>query len=324
MTHTTHAIRCAGTAIAAALALTTTPTLAQDGQAPFPTAPAPPPVAPVPEIVVPDIPVAEVPEPTIVLPAEPVEPVSRPEATAPAQPEAAPPPAATRSTAPAERTPVRTSEPVAPAAEPAPSEATVIEPPVAPVVADPLPALPAETAAADSGSDSALDTGILAMILGGLAFLALAIWGFVAIGRRKPIRRYSSTTPEARTAVATPAVAATPREPIVSDPRPVSTVVTPLATAAPAAGLLPHAGASVALPRRLPDSFEAREALFRRMIDARPDRANPFTDRKSRMKRARLIMQSIGRDFGGARPWIDLSQYPHNWPELAQQDSAAA
>jgi hypothetical protein len=77
-------------------------------------------------------------------------------------------------------------------------------------------------------------------------------------------------------------------------------------------------------PRELPESYEEREALFRRMVDARPDRANPFTDRKARMKRARLIMQSIGRDFGEADPWIDLSQYPNNWPELASKRSAAA
>jgi hypothetical protein len=35
-------------------------------------------------------------------------------------------------------------------------------------------------------------------------------------------------------------------------------------------------------------------------------------------------MQSIGRDFGDAKPWIDLSQYPHNWPELARNRSVAA
>src|SRR5690606_4726323 len=111
-------------------------------------------------------------------------------------------------------------------------------------------------------------------------------------------------------------------EALVAEPAPQRPVVEPLFPAS--AGGLPHAGASVALPRRLPDSYEEREALFRRLVDAKPDRANPFTDRKARMKRARLIMQSIGRDFGDARPWIDLSQYPHNWPELARHRSAAA
>ena len=89
-------------------------------------------------------------------------------------------------------------------------------------------------------------------------------------------------------------------------------------------GGLPHAGAAVALPQELPESYEEREALFYRMVEARPDRANPFTDRKARMKRARLIMQSLGRDFGDAEPWIDLSQYPNNWPELANRSAAAA
>ena len=101
--------------------------------------------------------------------------------------------------------------------------------------------------------------------------------------------------------------------------------VEPFAPRGPAVpGGLPHAGAAVALPQELPESYEEREALFYRMVEARPDRANPFTDRKARMKRARLIMQSIGRDFGEAAPWIDLSQYPNNWPELASKRSAAA
>ena len=84
-----------------------------------------------------------------------------------------------------------------------------------------------------------------------------------------------------------------------------------------------NTGAAVALPRTLPEGYAEREALFRRLVDAQPDRANPFTDRKARMKRARLIMQSIGRDFGDSEPWIDLSQYPHNWPELQKRSYAA-
>ena len=30
------------------------------------------------------------------------------------------------------------------------------------------------------------------------------------------------------------------------------------------------------------------------------------------------------RDFGGREPWIDFSQYPQNWPELAGRNTAAA
>jgi hypothetical protein len=89
-------------------------------------------------------------------------------------------------------------------------------------------------------------------------------------------------------------------------------------------GALPHAGASVALPARVPEDYAERDALMKRMISAKPDRANPFTDRGARTRRARLILQSLGRDFGETDPWIDLSQYPNNWPELARKRSAAA
>jgi hypothetical protein len=87
---------------------------------------------------------------------------------------------------------------------------------------------------------------------------------------------------------------------------------------------LPHTGASVALPATIPEDYAERDALVKRMIAAKPDRANPFTDRGARTRRARLILQSLGRDFGETEPWIDLSQYPNNWPELARKRSAAA
>ncbi|MBO9602658.1 MAG: hypothetical protein J7496_09155 [Novosphingobium sp.] len=89
-------------------------------------------------------------------------------------------------------------------------------------------------------------------------------------------------------------------------------------------GALPSRGASVDLPAKRPETYEEREALFKRMVEAKPDKANPFTDRRARMKRARLIIASLGRDFGDARPWIDLSQYPNNWPELARRYPQAA
>jgi len=91
----------------------------------------------------------------------------------------------------------------------------------------------------------------------------------------------------------------------------------------PVAGALPSDGAAVDLPAEAPQDYEARNALFERMVDARPDKANPFTDRRQRMKRARLIMQSLGTTFE-REPRIDLSQYPNNWPELRRQYHKAA
>jgi hypothetical protein len=191
----------------------------------------------------------------------------------------------------------------------------VMEPVVVPTAADTRPA-----------NDNTI--AMIAAIVGTLCILALAIWGFVAVGRRKaPYERAKVPTIER------PKVAERAPEPMPKPmaTRPVSPVEPVLAiapsrpmTAGGTHGGLPHAGASVALPRTLPESFEERDALLKRMIAAKPDRANPFTNRSARTKRARLILQSLGRDFGDAQPWIDLSQYPNNWPELARHKSAAA
>jgi hypothetical protein len=298
-----HTHLCASAAIAAALALSTPPLLALAPTtvepAPVPVLPeAAPPPAVQPTIVLPDIEPAPPPaeEPTAVAPP----PTTR--ATAPARTERAAP-ARTQAPAPAPVAPepVVGEEPVEPAV------ADVASEPVAPVTeAEPPP--PAELAPA------ADQTLFWAAVLAGLIAVALAIWGFVAIGRRKP----------PAPVVERPVI--TPREPVSADP--VATeaaAVTPLASPRPApASSLAHSGAAVPLPRTMPESFAERDALINRMVAARPDRANPFTSPIQRRKRAKLILQSLGRDFGDREPWIDLSQYPQNWPELARRHNAAA
>lgn len=87
---------------------------------------------------------------------------------------------------------------------------------------------------------------------------------------------------------------------------------------------LAHAGAAVSLPRERLATSEERRSLITRLVDASPDRANPFRTRKARLHRAKLIEQSIGRQFPAGKSRIDLSQYPMNWPELAQGHPAAA
>ena len=78
------------------------------------------------------------------------------------------------------------------------------------------------------------------------------------------------------------------------------------------------------LPRTMPATFAERDALIKKMIAAKPDRANPFNSYAQRAKRAKLILQSLGTDFSDRDPWIDLSQYTANWPELAGRKHAAA
>ncbi len=78
------------------------------------------------------------------------------------------------------------------------------------------------------------------------------------------------------------------------------------------------------LPRERLATATERRALIDRMARATPDRANPFHSLKARLHRAKLIEQSIGRNFPGGKSRIDLSQYPMNWPELARRHPAAA
>ena len=87
---------------------------------------------------------------------------------------------------------------------------------------------------------------------------------------------------------------------------------------------MPADGAAVVLPERVPEAFAERDALIKRMVAAKPDRANPFRSRKARLRRARLILQSLGRKFAGREPRIDFSQYANNWPAQARKQHSPA
>jgi hypothetical protein len=299
--------RRASTAIAALLALTATPSIAQDTA----TMPLDGPIigtpttvtTPAPVLVIPDVSTVEEPA------AEPVAaPVTR---TAAPEPQARSAPAA-RTSAPVTNTAPR--EPVAeaaPAAEPiTTTEAEAELPPVAPID-EPTNIQPTPEQATDI-------TAVLGLVLITLVGLVLAVFMFAALRRRRARITQS--------AAARPIAA-----PVITPSRAVASVAEPAPMAEPTPAMfrepsrtLQSNGAAVPLPARLPESYEERSALLQRMINAKPDRANPFTDRKARMRRARLILQSLGRRFDGTKPWIDLSDYPENWPELARKPYAPA
>lgn len=334
MTKRTHLSHCAIPAIVAALALGSTPLLAQDAAAPSVVVPPPvsaPPVttsapapipapapAPEPETVMTSNPVVQDVPREIVVPDVPAQAAPEPVAEAAPAPETSPAPrvASAASAAP---------ESVAPADMTTPDEAIV--PPVAPVTVDPVGPEAAPLPVSDTAepaSDASL--GLLAALLGAIAVVALAVWGFVAIGRRRHGRAPMAA---AVPVVERPTVAERQAEPAAAAPlatreATVTPLASPRATATASTGGMAHTGAAVSLPGRVPESFEERDALLRRMIEAKPDRANPFVSPLQRRKRARLILQSLGRDFGEAEPWIDFSQYPSNWPELAARKRAAA
>lgn len=242
-------------------------------------------------------------------------PETEPSAAAAAVPDPAP-----RDTARTERPAPRAAAPVA-APDPEPLAAEEDLAPIAPepVVETAAPVAVSEPVAAPTSPETD-NTQFWIAVLAGLAAIALAIWGFIAIGRRKPVDRKAALMIERPIVKPREPVA----QPIIAEPVPtVAPSVSQLRTAAPAPSMA-HTGASVPLPRTMPATFEERDALIKRMIEAKPDRANPFTAPLQRRRRAKLILQSLGRDFGDREPWIDLSQYPQNWPELAARKHAAA
>lgn len=330
MKHENHTRWTATAAIAAALAFSTSPLAAQSIDAPAPVAPT--------IQIPPSPPVAATPAPTVVVPdvtAAPAVEQSAPDASEPAAtgPSDSAAPVArnthTTRTAVTRTTAVSHAAPVAAVAPPV----AVTPPPandIAPLPAQPVAttntavAPPPATAAEPTPTQTNNVIGTLGVALLGLLALAILAAGLLFFRRRHPVVTDTVEDPLATQPVVD--------EPIVEEAVAGSMApATPMAAPtmihrrdwSPVAGALPSNGAAVDLPAKLPETYEERTALFERMVNARPDKANPFTDRHARMRRARLIMQSLGVTFD-REPRIDLSQYPNNWPELQRQYHKAA
>ena len=54
----------------------------------------------------------------------------------------------------------------------------------------------------------------------------------------------------------------------------------------------PSVAQKIGTEELVPDNREDRDALLEQMVSAEPDAENPFTSRKGRMRRARLILQA--------------------------------
>ena len=326
MTKTKFKIACAPLAIAAMAALHTAPAAAQAQ----------------PQIVI-DVPDATTTttEPTIVLPApEPV--VAEPVVIEPAPSQADPAPVVTttpepqipatastrveRSESASSTAITNTTEPVAAIAT-ASDEASVTGPATLPAATLPA-ATDAEIAVNRAGLEAVpatyADASGAALLLALLGVGGIGLLAFFLMRRRK---RVAAPTIE-RPVVTGRHVDAAPvldRDPVVTAydhaPRPLASATASPAIATPA---MRSNGAAVELPQQVPATFEGRSNLLMRMVNARPDRANPFTSPKARVKRARLIMQSIGTSFRDRKPLIDLSQYTNIWPELRGWKPATA
>jgi hypothetical protein len=334
MKHQKHTLS-ATAAIAAALALSATPLAAQSTDAPASAAPTMQS-----QPIEPTAPVAPAPAPTISIPdASPAPDASVAPAPEPSTSTAPTASGASDSVAPVKHTTTHTtvtrattvthSAPTMAAAPVAvaPAPATDIAPPpaVESVETTSVTTAPPPPAMQPTPTQTNNITGTLGVVL--LALLALAILaaGLLFFRRRHPAIVESETAPVVNDAV---------EAPIADEPATVTPyAAVPVAAGAPLAfrrrepnpvmGALPSNGASVDLPAKLPEDYKDRAALLDRMVNAKPDKANPFSDRRARMHRARLIMQSLGTTFD-REPWIDLSQYPNNWPELQRQYHKAA
>jgi hypothetical protein len=203
--------------------------------------------------------------------------------------------------------------------ESAPVESAAV-PTIEPFVADGAdPVLQREAApVADQSSSN------LPLWLGVLAALAAAFAGFIAIGRRKSPARLAISVPVLERRVMTPS-SALPSAPAAQSSAKVAQPSNPVAlqSRSEPAPSLSHRGAAVALPRTLHASAEERDALLKRMVDAQPDQANPFTAKAARKRRARLILASLDRTFE-REPVTGLSQESENWPELRRSYATAA
>lgn len=297
-------LRTAPAAIAAVLALSGLPAHAQD-------------VAPT--IVLPDVStITEAPAPEVVS-APVVQAVPVAPEPAEAAPVAAPAPAA-------ERPRVATRTVVVPApVVPAPVEAVVDPvPSTAPIEA--VEAIqPEAMMPVDAGTVETDDDGAIAPFLGGAAAIGLGLLGLAAFRRRKTRAAAEAVPVIVKPRLADPAPLADPAIAAVTEvPHATVSDIRPAARFEQPQGALPNRGAAVALPQVAPTDYEERTALLRRMVEARPDRANPFVHRKARMRRARLILQSLGYDFADRDPLIDLSDYPQNWPLVARRKYATA
>jgi hypothetical protein len=274
MTHTSKRSLCSLTAIAAAGLLLSTPALAQSAQPPD----TQPQAATTPEPQ-PEVPPPPQPDPT----PTPPEAVTTPAPVMTANPvvqalpdsSQTPPPAPTATTTPHTIhtvAPKAVAKPASTAPTPATREAITAPQPAA----QPSPTLtrrdpaglytadgpPAATAPAPAATQSPyvrywpLEAGGVIILLGLIAYAA---------ARRR-------------------------EEEVEEEYPPVTVTPEPEAAPAPRAPITAHNDSPV-LTGPVPTGA-AREALLKRMVDAPPDAANPFTTRKARMHRARLILQT--------------------------------
>lgn len=188
--------------------------------------------------------------------------------------------------------------------------------------ADTAPVLPVSSAqtAMDEPTPVARESSMDEALVAGLAgALGLAAVGGIAYASSRRRRRRDLGVDAYEPSYRDNAVVNEPASaPVIAEPTP--------AYAAPvmANRIASSNGDPVALPSQVPGTVEERVALVDRLVAAKPDKANPFASRKARAKRARMIVNSLGRSFTRNKPRIDLSEYTNRWPALRGWQPATA
>lgn len=302
--------RSAPLAIAASGALFATTAMAQDAapaDAPIvlpPTveATAPPATGAAAPIMLPD-PVVEQAAPVVEAPPAPSARATATTVAPPRSDRAAEAPAAPRTAPAVLSTSAATATGVAPVAA---IPAAQMVPAVA---AQPADVAPLSESAVPVAQSDHIDEGLIAGLLGAAGLAAVGGIAFASARRRRnrSIERRSQVIDRTVTA---PVGREPARDPVVA-----TSVAT--AAAAPRTTSVVHGnGDPVPLPAEIPASMEERVALIERLASAKPDKANPFTSRKARVKRARMIVNALGMNFAQRKPRIDLSEYTNRWPAL--------
>ncbi|MFM6830969.1 MAG: hypothetical protein ACKOVA_11660 [Novosphingobium sp.] len=261
-------------AISAVLLLSTGMAHAQEAALDMTVVQAP---APTPVIAVPTTPATA---PTIVLPvpaAEPPVPAREVQDVSPAPvartPRAAPTAPRAVSRAQSVAQPVSAATPALPAPSPTVAAPVVAQPTATAVTPVAEPAAPTLVRPADATSDWAIPVGAAAtlLVLGGVAFAATR--------RRRVWEVDADFVP-----------------PVVNRPTPRPEVSpTPQAERATSSAAMRVATTTATTP-------DERADLIDRMVASPPDAINPFTSRKARRRRARLIVQSMRHDTTAPAP----------------------
>lgn len=227
---------------------------------------------------------------TIVLPTVEASPIARPVEAPATTTSAVTPPAVSRNEAAPERPAPRAAQrtapsptrngvtPAAPSTTPVSTTASMAD--TEPVTPPPLnaqgtsnsaiaPVAPSAPESSSDGSDWALPIGV------GASILVLGVAVITLRRRRRPYEEDVDFVPP----VIVPPARAEGRPPMAARMAAMQPPVMPRP-----AGVMPTVA---------PAGAREREALIERMVAAAPDASNPFTSRKARRRRAKLIMQSM-------------------------------